>query len=91
MGAESDLAEGLSRTVDYFKKLDLRRFKKPTKHTAHANSEQVESMKKKDGAECMPKSHDVGMHKPIYSIENALRYSKVGSVYSFSRLLHTFL
>ncbi|CAM9148444.1 unnamed protein product [Phaeothamnion confervicola] len=33
------LREGLLRTIDYFKRLDMRRFKKPTSHDAHANSE----------------------------------------------------
>mmetsp|Transcript_49321 Transcript_49321/g.82432 ORF Transcript_49321/g.82432 Transcript_49321/m.82432 type:complete len:141 (+) Transcript_49321:182-604(+) len=32
------LEEGLRRTVAYFRGLDLRRFKKPTGHTAHANT-----------------------------------------------------
>ena len=34
------LREGLVKTVDYFRKLDLRRFRPPTKHTAHKSSEQ---------------------------------------------------
>ena len=42
-----NLDEGISRTVEYFQSLDLRRFKKPTKHSAHANTEQVEQMKRK--------------------------------------------
>ncbi len=33
------LREGLAKTIAYFKSIDLRRFKKPTEHTAHANSE----------------------------------------------------
>eukprot|EP01079_Euglenida_sp_SAG-EU17-18_P000782 gene783-2534_t len=33
------LDEGLTKTIDYFKALDFRKFKDPTKHTAHANSE----------------------------------------------------
>lgn len=33
------LEEGLVKTIDYFRNLDMRRFKKPTKHTAHTNSE----------------------------------------------------
>ena len=34
------LREGLAKAVDYFRKLDLRRFRPPTKHTAHKSSEQ---------------------------------------------------
>lgn len=33
------LREGLEKTIEYFKNLDLRRYKNPTDHTAHANSE----------------------------------------------------
>jgi len=33
------LKEGLKRTIAYFKSLDLRLFKRPTKHTAHKNTE----------------------------------------------------
>lgn len=32
------LREGLERTIDYFRQLDLRRFRKPTEHTAHKSS-----------------------------------------------------
>ena len=32
------LKEGLLKTIDYFKQLDMRYFKRPTKHTAHKNS-----------------------------------------------------
>lgn len=35
------LREGLLKTIEYFKALDLRRFKKPTDHTAHKNSEAI--------------------------------------------------
>ena len=31
--------EGLERTINYFRGLDMRHFKKPTNHTAHCNSE----------------------------------------------------
>jgi len=33
------LEQGLDSTIDHFKNLDFRRYRKPTKHTAHANSE----------------------------------------------------
>ena len=33
------LAEGLQRTIDYFRSVDLDSFRKPTDHTAHLNSE----------------------------------------------------
>eukprot|EP00903_Cladosiphon_okamuranus_P017557 g16171.t1 len=33
------LEEGLQKTIDYFSKLDMRNFKKPTTHDAHKNSE----------------------------------------------------
>lgn len=32
------LREGLTRTIDYFRKLDLRRYRRPTDHTAHKSS-----------------------------------------------------
>jgi UDP-glucuronate decarboxylase len=35
------LEEGLKKTIDYFKDLDLRRYKKPTPHTAIANTEKL--------------------------------------------------
>jgi len=35
------LREGLVNTIEYFKNLDMRRYKEPTKHTAHANSEKI--------------------------------------------------
>ena len=33
------LEEGLAKTVEYFANLDLRRFRKPTDHTAHKSSD----------------------------------------------------
>lgn len=33
------LGEGLNETIFYFKNLNLKRYRKPTKHTAHTNSE----------------------------------------------------
>jgi len=36
------LAEGLVHTVNHFKNLDFRRYRRPTQHTAHANSEKFE-------------------------------------------------
>ncbi|GBG24090.1 UDP-glucose 4-epimerase [Hondaea fermentalgiana] len=35
------LRDGLQKTIEYFKNLDMRRYKDPTKHTAHANSEKL--------------------------------------------------
>ncbi len=32
------LRDGLAKTIDYFSKLDLRRYRKPTDHTAHKSS-----------------------------------------------------
>merc|ERR1719453_2947555 len=40
------LEQGIVKAVDYFKSLDLTRFKKPTKHTAHENTEQLNKIKK---------------------------------------------
>ena len=40
------LEQGIVKAAEYFRNLDLRRFKKPTKHTAHANTEQESSAKK---------------------------------------------
>merc|ERR1712190_576498 len=36
---KTQLREGLLKTIDYFRRLDLRQFKKPTPHTAHKNTE----------------------------------------------------
>ncbi|WP_234698815.1 UDP-glucuronic acid decarboxylase family protein [Poriferisphaera corsica] len=33
------LSEGLQKTIDYFASLDLRKYRKPTDHTAHKNSQ----------------------------------------------------
>jgi len=33
------LRDGLTKTIKYFRDLDLRKFKKPTPHTAHKNTE----------------------------------------------------
>mmetsp|Transcript_21247 Transcript_21247/g.26036 ORF Transcript_21247/g.26036 Transcript_21247/m.26036 type:complete len:372 (+) Transcript_21247:99-1214(+) len=35
------LREGLKQTIDYFQNLDMRRYKKPTTHDAHKNTEAV--------------------------------------------------
>jgi len=40
------LEKGLVQAVEYFKALDLSRFKKPTKHTAHENTEALNKAKK---------------------------------------------
>jgi len=40
------LEEGLKKTIDFFRNIDLRRYKKPTPHTAFANTEKVEQLKK---------------------------------------------
>ena len=39
--------EGIVKAAAYFRSLDLGRFKKPTKHTAHQNTEMLESQAKK--------------------------------------------
>merc|ERR1712087_273038 len=36
---ETQLREGLVKTIEYFKSLDLRKYKKPTPHTAHRSTE----------------------------------------------------
>ena len=41
------LEQGIVKAAEYFRSLNLARFKKPTKHTAHMNTEQVEGLKKK--------------------------------------------
>jgi UDP-glucuronate decarboxylase len=33
------LREGITRTAEYFRRIDLRKFKKPTPHTAHKNTD----------------------------------------------------
>uniref|UniRef100_A0A7S4SN56 UDP-glucuronate decarboxylase n=1 Tax=Ditylum brightwellii TaxID=49249 RepID=A0A7S4SN56_9STRA len=44
------LKEGLSQTIAYFKNLDMGRYKKPTDHTAHENTEkQSKKRKLEDG------------------------------------------
>jgi UDP-glucuronate decarboxylase len=40
------LEQGIVKAVEYFKSLDLKRFKKPTKHTAHENTEQLNKLKR---------------------------------------------
>ena len=34
-----ELRDGLVKTIEYFRNLDLRRFRKPTNHTAHKSSD----------------------------------------------------
>ena len=41
------LEKGIVHTIKYFRELDLGRFKKPTKHTAHLNTEALEGDKKR--------------------------------------------
>jgi UDP-glucuronate decarboxylase len=41
------LEQGIVKAAEYFSSLDLSRFKKPTKHTAHLNTEQIEESAKK--------------------------------------------
>lgn len=36
-----EIEEGLRRTIDYFRNLDLSKYKRPTNHTAHKSSEQI--------------------------------------------------
>ena len=33
------LKEGLSKTIDFFRTIDLKQYRKPTDHTAHKSSE----------------------------------------------------
>mmetsp|Transcript_9265 Transcript_9265/g.12878 ORF Transcript_9265/g.12878 Transcript_9265/m.12878 type:complete len:376 (-) Transcript_9265:348-1475(-) len=40
------LKEGLSQTIAYFKNLDMSRYKKPTEHTAHENTEKQSKKRK---------------------------------------------
>jgi len=40
------LETGIVRAADYFRSLDLARFRKPTKHTAHENTEQLAKKQK---------------------------------------------
>lgn len=42
-----DTQVGIVKAAEYFSSLDLTRFKKPTKHTAHLNTEQIEGSAKK--------------------------------------------
>jgi len=37
---KTQLREGLAKTIEYFKRLDMRKYKKPTPHTAHKNTEE---------------------------------------------------
>lgn len=41
------LEEGIVKAAEYFKTLDLARFKKPTPHTAHQNTDADEQKAKK--------------------------------------------
>jgi UDP-glucuronate decarboxylase len=41
------LEQGIVKAAEYFGSLDLKRFKDPTKHTAHKNTEEVEKSSKK--------------------------------------------
>ena len=45
------LEEGLTRAIEYFKHLDLRRYKKPTPQTAFDNTEKLTASSKKREAE----------------------------------------
>ena len=40
------LEVGIIRAAEYFRSLDLGRFRKPTKHTAHLNTEQLSKKQK---------------------------------------------
>jgi len=40
------LREGLTKTIEYFRALDLRKYKKPTPHTAHRTTEEDAAKKK---------------------------------------------
>jgi len=41
------LEVGIVKAAEYFKNLDLSRFKKPTKHTAHMNTDDLEKSSKR--------------------------------------------
>ena len=41
------LEQGIVKAAEYFKSLDLSRFKKPTKHDAHKNTDELEQSKKR--------------------------------------------
>jgi UDP-glucuronate decarboxylase len=41
------LEEGLPKAVAYFRSLDLSRFRKPTKHTAHMNTDDDKNKRQK--------------------------------------------
>jgi UDP-glucuronate decarboxylase len=41
------LREGLARTIEFFKSIDLKHYRRPTDHTAHKNTERVAAGKKK--------------------------------------------
>merc|ERR1712113_855006 len=43
---KTQLREGLTKTIDYFKSLDMRTYKKPTPHTAHKNTEDESAVNK---------------------------------------------
>eukprot|EP00611_Tribonema_gayanum_P024124 TRINITY_DN5244_c0_g2_i1.p1 TRINITY_DN5244_c0_g2~~TRINITY_DN5244_c0_g2_i1.p1 ORF type:complete len:390 (-),score=151.03 TRINITY_DN5244_c0_g2_i1:546-1715(-) len=46
----TQLEEGLRATIEYFRHLDMRKFKKPTEHNAHANSEHYEECMRRVGS-----------------------------------------
>ena len=48
------MQDGLVKAVSYFKGLDLRRFKKPTKHTAHQSTEQLNKRHKPSNSNTLP-------------------------------------
>jgi hypothetical protein len=41
------LEDGLKKTIEYFAKVDMRTFKKPTQHDAHMNSDADKDSKKR--------------------------------------------
>mmetsp|Transcript_5648 Transcript_5648/g.7800 ORF Transcript_5648/g.7800 Transcript_5648/m.7800 type:complete len:373 (+) Transcript_5648:187-1305(+) len=43
---QTQLEMGLIKTIEYFRSLDMRKFKKPTDHTAHTNTDQMCNNKK---------------------------------------------
>merc|ERR1712127_1065901 len=43
---KTQLREGLTKTIAYFKSLDMRKYKKPTPHTAHKNTEDQTTVSK---------------------------------------------
>lgn len=46
-----EIEDGLRLTIDYFRNLDLSKYKRPTNHTAHKSSEQI-NLTQRPGEAC---------------------------------------